>query len=125
MKDQRGFTLIELLCALTILAAVLAVSFRILSGSGRAAAASLDYERAVATASRHLAEMQAAPHAVPGPHDGEEQGIHWQEDVRRTEGGAFADAASAGLIVWRLKSVARTKAGHEVTLTSVRLERPQ
>lgn len=125
MKDQRGFTLIELLCALTILAAVLAVSFRILSGSSRAAAASLDYQRAVAVAGAHLAAIQAAPHAVPGPREGEDDGVHWQEDVRRTEGGAFADAGSAGLIVWRLKSVARTKAGHEVALTSVRLERPQ
>ena len=125
MRGQRGFTLIELLCALTILAAVLAVSLRIMSGSSRNAAAALDYEKAVAVAGAHLAEMQAAPHAVPGRRTGEEAGIGWEEDVRRAQGEAFADAPSAKLIAWRLRSVARTPAGREVALTSVRLERPQ
>jgi prepilin-type N-terminal cleavage/methylation domain-containing protein len=125
VKHQRGFTLIELLCALTILAAVLAVSIRILSGSSRNAAASLDYQRALAVASAHLAEMQAAPHAVPGLRGGNDDGIDWQEDVRQEQGKAFADAEAAKLIAWRLRSVARSKAGRSVILTSVRLERPQ
>lgn len=125
MRDQRGFTLIELLCALTILAAVLAVSLRILSGASRNAAAAADYGRAVAVASAHLAEMEAAPHVVPGRRAGQDEGTGWEEDVRRAEGAAFADADAAKLIAWRLRSVARTAAGREVSLTSVRLEHPQ
>lgn len=125
MKDQRGFTLIELLCALTILAAVLAISLRILSGASRNAAAALDYGRAVAVASAHLAEMQAAPHVVPGLRAGKDEGIGWQEDVRRADGAAFADAEAEKMIAWRLRSVAHTAAGRDVTLTSVRLERLQ
>lgn len=124
MRDARGFTLIELLCALTILAAVLAVSLRIMSDSSRNAAATLDYGRAVAVASAHLTEMEAAPHAVPGLRRGADDGISWEEDVQQAQGDAFADAEAAKLIAWRLRSVAHTKAGRSVTLISVRLERP-
>lgn len=125
MKGQRGFTLIELLCALTILAAVLAVSVRILSGAGRNAAAAADYGQALTLASAHLAEMEAADHVVPGRRAGDEAGLHWEEEATYATGEAFADAGPLKLIAWRLRVVARTALGREVTLTSVRLERPK
>jgi len=125
VRGQRGFTLIELLCALTILAAVLAVSVRILSGAGRNAAAAADYGQALTLASAHLAGMEAADHVVPGLWAGNEAGLHWEEEASRAGGEAFADAGRLKLIAWRLRVLARTAQGREVTLTSVRLERPK
>ena len=123
MKGQRGFTLIELLCALTILAAVLAVSLRIMTGSTRTAAAADDYGRALTLATARLAELEAGARVFPGERAGSEDGLEWRDSVRRAEGPAFADAEPLKLIAWRLRCTVRTASGHEVTLTSVRLER--
>jgi prepilin-type N-terminal cleavage/methylation domain-containing protein len=122
MKREAGFTLIELLCALTILALVLGVSLRILSGGAANAAASRDYGRALAVAEAHLAAMRTTDRLAAGQIQGMEGRILWREKVTRAEDPAFANAAAAKLLAWRIDSVAIAPDGRKVALSSVKLE---
>jgi general secretion pathway protein I len=121
MKGQGGFTLIELLCALTILALVLAVCLRILSGGTHAAAASRDYGEALAVAQAHLLTLQAQPAVTEGNRSGQEGRIRWQERVGPASEVA-GQAAAAKWTAWRLDSRAETADGRVVALTSLRIE---
>ena len=122
MKRQAGFTLIELLCALTILALVLAVSLRILSGGTAAAAAGKDYSQALAVAQAHLLSLESREKLVPGELRGKDGDIGWHEKVSAAEGPAFAGAAALKLLAWRVDADSRTADGRKVALTSVKLE---
>ena len=118
-----GFTLIELLCALAILALVLDVALRILSG-GLAGAQAVDhYSRAVATAESHLAALMAAERPTAGERHGVEDGLTWDERVAPATEPVFAAAPKAGLTAWAVSVRVAAADGRAVLLQSVKLVR--
>lgn len=124
MRGERGFTMIEMLCALAILALVLGVSVRILSGGANAAGATRSAGQALALAQGHLAILESLDTPRPLDRSGRENGILWRERIRPADGAAFSRAAAAHLAAWRLESEAQAPDGRIVRLSTVRLTAP-
>lgn len=82
-RMQRGFGLFELLVALALVAASLAVAFRIMGGATRGAGDAERYTRAVLLAESRLAELGASEPLKAGESTGEsDDGFLWRVSVR-------------------------------------------
>jgi len=123
MPRQAGFSLIEILCALTILALVLGVTLRILSGGLGAVRVAEDYGRAVAVAESRMAMLMASEAPTLGVRTGETSGFLWTDAVAETGEGLFAAAAAEGFAALRVTVRVQSSDGHAVSLQSVRLVR--
>jgi general secretion pathway protein I len=82
-RGQRGFGLFELLVALALVAASVAVAFRVVGASTRGAGDAERYTRAVLLAESRLAELDASGPLRPGESTGESgDGFLWRVSVR-------------------------------------------
>jgi hypothetical protein len=111
------------LCALTILALVLGVTLRILSGGLSAVRVAEDYGRAVAMAESRLSTLMVSEGPTLGVRTGENSGLLWTDTVAETADGMYGAAATEGFTALRVIVRVEAGDGHAVSLQSVRLVR--
>jgi prepilin-type N-terminal cleavage/methylation domain-containing protein len=120
---SAGFTLIEILCALAVLAIVMGVALRILSGSTAAVVAIDESEAMVALAESHMAERMSDETLAIGEHAGTSGPLVWHEIISPANDVVFANGRTAKVIALRVDVSVHAPSGRQYQLRSVRLER--
>jgi general secretion pathway protein I len=120
-RGQAGFTLIEVLAALTILAVVLGVGYRIL-GDGLAGIRQAELRAgALAIAEAQMAALGVERVLEPGRWEGEGEGYRWTLTITPRIDPPFDAAASVGMAAFRVEVAVTDPRGAILSLATTRL----
>jgi type II secretory pathway pseudopilin PulG len=78
---ERGFAMVETLIATAIIAAMLGLTFQVISTASRASAMQRDQRRAALFAASVMARVGADIALAPGATDGRTDGLDWRVEI--------------------------------------------
>lgn len=120
-RRQAGFTLIEVVAALTILAVVLGVGYRIL-GDGLAGVRQAETRAgALAIAEAQLAALGVESVLEAGRWDGQGDGYRWTLTITPRTEPPFDQTRSAGMAAFRVEVAVTDPRGATLVLSTTRL----
>lgn len=85
-RRRNGFTLVEVMVAMTILAASLAVLFRIMSAANLGVSTAAEYRNALVVAESKMADLASNQDLIVGERSGHEGAVGWFQRVTNVEG---------------------------------------